>query len=113
MQTLQLEYSHNQARKYKLMSKSKHASSKLDGGNTNIAQKNEELLKLTKAKSQQEAEIKNIKATIARLEKERTTFTFNEVEESTVQSLQQETRSIYEYADALTKTFLQLSTVEE
>ena len=49
------------------MSKRKHTSQSSDGGQSSGLFAEEELLKLTKAKSIQEAEIKNVRNTIAKL----------------------------------------------
>lgn len=67
MQSLKMEWVQTQARKYKMMSKQKSASQRVKGADSAV--KEEELMKLTKAKSQQEAEIKLVRANITKLEK--------------------------------------------
>ena len=68
---MQLEYVQTQARKYKLMSKRKHHSQPGDGFKLE-----EELLKLTKAKALQEAEIKAVRANVEKLNREKDALAF-------------------------------------
>lgn len=54
-----------------MLSRRKHAAQHLDVGGGNPLAREEELLKLTKARSLQDSEIKAVRASIQRLELER------------------------------------------